>query len=104
MSNQFGFPEASRPYSPNDDPRANELIAADRDFNSEQDALAWLGGVIDYDTFCQSRELNFMPLEAVVSLSKRRPLSKIPSGFPSFSSNSLPFLFAFVIMAVIHFR
>ena len=54
LSNQFGFPEAFRPYSPNDDPRANELIAADRDFNSEQDALAWLGGVIDYDTFCQA--------------------------------------------------
>ena len=46
--------EASRPYSPNYDPAALELIAVDRDFNSEQDALAWLGGVVDYDTFSKA--------------------------------------------------
>ena len=46
--------EASRPYSPNYDPAALELISVDRDFNSEQDALAWLGGVVDYDTFSKA--------------------------------------------------
>ena len=46
--------EASRPYSPHYDPTALELISVDRDFNSEQDALAWLGGVVDYDTFSKA--------------------------------------------------
>lgn len=46
--------EAASPYSPNYDPAALELFAVDRDFNSEQDALAWLGGVVDYDTFSKA--------------------------------------------------
>ena len=46
--------EASRPYSPNYNPAALELFSVDRDFNSEQDALAWLGGVVDYDTFSKA--------------------------------------------------
>lgn len=46
--------EASSPYSANYKPGALELFAVDRDFNSEQDALAWLGGVVDYDTFSKA--------------------------------------------------
>ena len=46
--------EASSPYSVNYKPGALELFAVDRDFNSEQDALAWLGGVVDYDTFSKA--------------------------------------------------
>ena len=46
--------EASSPYSVNYKPGALELFAVDRDFISEQDALAWLGGVVDYDTFSKA--------------------------------------------------
>ena len=46
--------EASSPYSVNYKPGALELFSVDRDFNSEQDALAWLGGVFDYDTFSKA--------------------------------------------------
>ena len=46
--------EAASPFSPNYDPAALELFAVDRDFNSAQDALAWLGGVVDYDTFSKA--------------------------------------------------
>ena len=46
--------EASRPYSVNYRSDALELFAVDRDFKSEQDALAWLGGVVDYDTFSKA--------------------------------------------------
>ena len=45
--------EASRPYSPNYSPAALESFAVDRDFKSEQDALAWLGGVNDFETFAR---------------------------------------------------
>ncbi len=46
--------DAASPYSENYRPGALELFAVDRDFNSEQDALAWLGGVVDYDTFANA--------------------------------------------------
>ncbi len=46
--------EASSPYSASYRPGALELFAVDRDFKSEQDALAWLGGVVDYDTFSKA--------------------------------------------------
>ncbi|MBE7009107.1 MAG: hypothetical protein E7422_08240 [Ruminococcaceae bacterium] len=46
--------EAASVYSPNYSPSALELFAVDRDFNSEEDALAWLGGVVDYDTFSKA--------------------------------------------------
>ena len=46
--------EAASPYSVNYKPDALELFAVDRDFLSEQDALAWLGGVVEYDTFSKA--------------------------------------------------
>ncbi len=46
--------EASRPYSPNYSPSALELYSVDRDFSSEQEALAWLGDVVDYDSFSKA--------------------------------------------------
>lgn len=45
---------AASPWSANYDPAALESFAVDRDFNSEQDALAWLGGVVDYDGFSEA--------------------------------------------------
>ena len=46
--------EASRPDSQNYNPAALELVFVDRDFNSEEDALAWLGGVVDFDSFSKA--------------------------------------------------
>lgn len=45
---------AASAYSTEYTPGALELFAVDRDYNSEQDALAWLGGVVDYDTFSKA--------------------------------------------------
>ena len=46
--------DAASPYSENYDPAALELFSVDRDFISEQDALASLGGVFDFDSFSKA--------------------------------------------------
>lgn len=46
--------EAASVYSANYNPSALDSFRVDRDFDSEQDALAWLGGVVDYEVFTKA--------------------------------------------------
>ena len=48
------FVSQSRPYSESYDPAAMELFSVDRDYNSVEDCLAWLGSVKDFDSFSKA--------------------------------------------------
>jgi hypothetical protein len=48
------YVEAASVHSPNYRPNALELVSVDRDFQSERDCLAWLGGVVNYEDFSKA--------------------------------------------------